>query len=245
MILFILFIPLLAFSGVEAELGAYSDFIWRGTTFTEHRPAIQGEFDFEEENGFYLGSFLSNAEFSDEGLNQYSKVTSEVDVTIGKRWVFSSAEVQIYYSKFFFPGAGVFDTDEWNLQLKHHHVNFEFSLMDDYFGYHSRYTYFRVGYDWSYNQTMDGAFYAGFNYFDREKGSIRSRSTFQTLDGAGNNDYIDLYFVNRKILENNSWIELAVNWTNRNEYSVDSNIISKDPAKDFVIIMAYIIPFTL
>ena len=71
------------------------------------------------------------------------------------------------------------------------------------------------------------------------------RSTFQTLDGAGNNDYVDLYFVNRKILENNSWIELAVNWTNRNEYSVDSNIISKDPAKDFVIIMAYIIPFTL
>lgn len=245
MIVLIILFPLFVLAGVDAEFGAYSDFIWRGTTFTEHRPAIQGEFDYEEQNGFYIGSFVSNAEFSDEGLHQYSKVTSEIDVTFGKRWVFPTVEMQFFYSKFYFPGAGVFDTDEWNLQIKHHHVNFEFSLMDDYFGYHSRYTYFRIGYDWSYNNSMDGALFAGFNYFDRAKGSIRSRDGFQTLDGAGNDDYIDIYFVNRKILETKSWIELAVNWTNRNEYSVDSNIISKDPAKDFVIIFAYVLPFTL
>ena len=53
MIVLIILFPLFVLAGVDAEFGAYSDFIWRGTTFTEHRPAVQGEFDYEgRQNGF-------------------------------------------------------------------------------------------------------------------------------------------------------------------------------------------------
>lgn len=245
MIYLILLFPFLAYSSIDAEVGAYSDFIWRGTTFTENRPAIQGELDSEFYKGFYAGAFFSNAEFSDEAMHEDAKVTSEIDVTLGKRWNGDKWEVQAYYSRFSFPGAGVFDTDEWNLQGKFHGFTLELSLLDDYFGYHSRYTYIKVGHEWIYKPTLDGAIFVGMNSFDRAKGNIRTRAGFETLDGAGNPDYLDVYFLNRKTFENQTAVEFAVNWTNRKEYTVDAGEISLDNAKDFAVIVAYILPFTL
>ncbi len=245
MIFLILLFPLLAFSSIDAEVGAYSNFIWRGTTFSENKPAIQGELDTEIWNGFYANTFLSNAEFSDEALHKDATVTSEIDVTVGKRWSGKKWEVQAYYSRFSFPGAGVFDTDEWNIQGKYHSISLELSLMDDYFGYHSRYTYARIGYEWVYKDSVDGALFVGYNGFDRAKGNIRTREGFETLDGAGNPDYIDVYFVNRKTFENQWAAELAFNWTNRDEYSVDAGEVTKSHAKDFAAIIAFIVPFTL
>jgi len=245
MIYLILLFPFLAFSSIDAEVGAYSDFIWRGTTFTENRPAIQGELDAEFYQGFYVGSFFSNAEFSDEAMHEHSQVTSEVDVTVGKRWNGKKWEIQTYYSRFSFPNAGVFDTDEWNIQGKFHGFTLELSLMDDYFGYHSRYTYVRVGHEWVYKDSVDGAVFVGYNSFDRAKGNIRTREGFETLDGAGNPDYLDVYFVSRKTFENQTAAELAFNWTNRDEYSVENGETSRERAKDFAVVVAYLLPFTL
>lgn len=245
MIYLILLFPLLAYSSIDAEVGAYSDFIWRGTTFTENRPAIQGELDAEIYKGFYLAGFFSNAEFSDEAMHEDAKVTSEVDVTAGKRWSGEKWELQAYYSRFTFPGAGVFDTDEWNLQGKWHGISLELSLMDDYFGYHSRYIYARIGQEWVYKPGLDGAIFVGHNSFDRTKGNIRTRAGFETLDGSGSPDYLDVYFLNRRTFENQTAVEFAVNWTNRKEFTVEAGEISLDNAKDFVIVVAYILPFTL
>jgi uncharacterized protein (TIGR02001 family) len=241
----ILFFPLLALSSIDAEVGAYSDFIWRGTTFTENRPAIQGEIDIESNKGFYIGSFFSNAEFSDEAIHEDAKVTSEIDLTFGKRWNGEKWEIQAYYSRFSFPNAGVFDTDEWNLTGKFHSFTLELSLLDDYFGYHSRYSYVKVGHEWPYYDGLDGAISVGYNSFDRAKGNIRSRAGFETVDGAGNPDYIDVYFVNKKTFENQTVAALAFNWTNRYEYSVENGEVSKERAKDFAVVVAYILPFTL
>lgn len=245
MILLILLFPIIAFSSIDAEVGAYSNFIWRGTTFTENKPAIQGELDSEFWKGFYVNTFFSNAEFSDEALHEDATVTSEIDVTLGKRWNGKKWEIQAYYSRFSFPGAGVFDTDEWNLQGKYHAFSLELSYMDDYFGYHSRYAYARVGYEWVYKDSVDGAIFLGYNAFDRPKGNIRTRDTFETLDGAGNSNYIDVYFVNRKTFENQWAAELSFNFTNRDEYTVDSGVVTKERAKDFAVITAFIVPFTL
>jgi len=245
MIILILLFPFLAFSSIEGNVGFYSDFIWRGTTFSEHRPAVQGVLDGDLGKNFFLSGFFSNAEFSDPGMHENSQVTSEMDITLSKSWVTDNWEVQGYYSRFFFPNAGVFDSDEWNLQGKYLGYSLELSLMDDYFGYHSRYTYVRLGKEWEYWKSFEGAFYVGHNSFDRPKGSIRTRDGNETLDGAGNPDYIDVFFLNRKILENKSCVEVGVNWTNREEYSVDQGVISKNDGKDFVVVVSYILPFSL
>ncbi len=245
MIYLILLFPLLAFSSIDGEVGAYTNFIWRGTTFSENKPAIQGELDGDVYKGFYLASFFSNAEFSDEALHEDAKVTSEIDLTAGKRWSGEKWEIQAYYSHFSFPGAGVFDTDEWNIQGKWHGSLLEVSLMDDYFGYHSRYLYLRIGQEWIYKPGLDGALFLGLNSFDRTKGNIRTRAGFETLDGSGSPDYLDIYFLNRKTFKNQTAVEFAVNWTNRKEYTVDTGEVSLDNAKDFAVIVACILPFTL
>lgn len=245
MIFLILLLPLLSFAQIEAEVGMYSNFIWRGTTFSENKPAVQTDLDYEFGDRFYVASFFSNAEFSDEAMNKNAKVTSEIDTTFGKRWNGENWEIQANYSRFFFPGAGVFDTDEWNLQGKYKHFLLELSYLDDYFGYHSDYRYVRLGYEWAYKEDLEGAFFVGFNSFNRPQGNIRTRETFETLDGAGNNDYFDLFFVNRKTFNNSTAAELGFNWTNRDEFTVEDAEVTKARAKDFAVIVSYLIPFSL
>lgn len=245
MIILALFLPLLSFASIDAEVGAYSNFIWRGTTFSENRPAIQAELDAGVGNGFYVSTFLSNAEFSDEALGKNATVSSEIDYTAGKRWEYTRGEVQAYYSKFTFPNAGVFDTDEFNLQVTYNGASLELSFMDDYFGYQTQYLYARIGQEWNYKTTVDGALFVGYNKFDRHKGNVRTRGAFETLDGAGNSDYIDIYFVNRKTFENSTFAELAFNWTNRDEYTLESGFISRAKARDFAVIVAWVMPFLI
>lgn len=244
---FLALFPVIALANIEGEFGAYSNFIWRGTTFTENKPAIQGELDAEEEHGFYLAGFTSNAEFNDPGQGPDFNVTQEVDYTAGKRWNGENWEAQFYYSVFTFPGAAAYDTDEWNLQTKYKGTTLELSLMDDYFGYHSVYYYVRIGQEWLYKEKLQGAFFVGYNMFTRPRGSYYlSGSGNDSLNGAGNPDYFDVFFVNRKTFENDMAVEFAVNWTNRKEYSVDSTgEVTKDDAKDFATIVSFIVPFTL
>jgi hypothetical protein len=247
--IFLFLYPLLSLAQIDTELGAYSNFLWRGTTFSQNRPALQAEVEAHLPKNFYFSSFLSNAEFSDKGLHQHSQVTSEIDATLGKRWRIRAWDIQFYYSYFSFPGAGVFDTDEWNLQFRAFGLSLELSVMDDYFGYHSRATYLRLGRGWSYDAGLDGALFVGLNTFDRSKGHIRSRIekgvTFETLDGAGNSDYVDVFFVNQKTFENQMIAELSFNWTNRFEYTVEEGEIKKNRAKDFAAVVALIFPFSL
>jgi uncharacterized protein (TIGR02001 family) len=237
---------------VDAEFSMFSNFIWRGTTFTENKPAVQGVLEAQEDHGFYVGTFISNAEFSDEGFSAEGKVTQETDVTIGKRWTGANWETQISYNRFYFPGAGVFDTDELNFMAKYKRVLIELSYMDDYFGYKGVYKYARVGYEWIYKASVEGAIFVGYNGFNKTKGGIKSRcldticsDSAYTTSGAGNTDYIDVYQVNRKTIKNGTSFELAFNWTNRKEYTADSSGISLDRAKDFAIIGAVIIPVSL
>ncbi len=245
--LFLLFVPCLTFANVEAELGAYSNFIWRGTTFTENKPAIQGQLDAEGKHGFYLGLFTSNAEFEDPGQGPDFQLTQEVDYTVGKRWRGENWETQVYYSVFTFPGAGTYDTDEWNFLGKFHNFTLELSLMDDFFGYSSVYRYVRAGHEWLWRPDLEAALYVGYNMFTRPRGSYYlSGSGNDSLDGAGNSDYFDVFFLNRKTFENEMAVEFAVNWTNRKEYSVDSaEDVTTDRAKDTAVVVALIMPFTL
>jgi uncharacterized protein (TIGR02001 family) len=253
-LILLLFVPGTVFAEpkLEAEVSAFSNFIWRGTTFTENRPAIQGVLELIDSKGIYLSTFVSNAEFSDEAMSSESQVTQETDFTLGQRWQMGAVELQASYNRFYFPGAGVFDTDEYNLQLNWNGFHMELSYMDDYFGYQSIYKYIRFGYEWEYKPTIEGGIFVGYNAFSRAKGDLKSRcldSTCSeeayTVNGAGNPDYWDIYQVNRKTFESGLSIELAVNITDRREYLADANGVTLDRAKDFTVVTGVLFPFSL
>lgn len=242
----------MAHAALEAELASYSNFIWRGVTFSENRPAIQATLDAHTENGLFIGSFFSNAEFNDDALGPNAHVSQETDLSIGKRWTRDQWEIQLSYNRFLFPGAGVYDCDEFNLFLNYDRMILELSYMDDYFGGQSNYRYLRLGHEWNYSKSIEATFFAGFNSFTSPHGGIKSRclntscsEIAQTTKGAGNNDYIDLYLTHRKILANSLVIELAFNWTNREIYTADNSQISKQRAKDFAAIIGLTFPLHL
>ncbi|HXL84570.1 MAG TPA: TorF family putative porin, partial [Casimicrobiaceae bacterium] len=45
---------------ITGNFGIYSQYIFRGLTQTDRKPAFQGGFDFAHTSGFYLGTWGSN-----------------------------------------------------------------------------------------------------------------------------------------------------------------------------------------
>lgn len=63
---------------LEGNVGFYSQYIFRGLTQTDRKPAIQGGFDYEHSSGFYAGTWASNVSwlrdfgsYSDGGSGEF------------------------------------------------------------------------------------------------------------------------------------------------------------------------------
>jgi len=60
--------PAAAFAdAVEANIGATSNYVWRGATQTDDGAAISGGIDYGHESGLYVGTWASNVDFGGGG----------------------------------------------------------------------------------------------------------------------------------------------------------------------------------
>ncbi|MCK7578913.1 MAG: TorF family putative porin [Chromatiales bacterium] len=50
---------------VSANIGAVSNYVWRGQSQTDDGPAIQGGLDYAHQSGFSAGTWVSNVDFGD------------------------------------------------------------------------------------------------------------------------------------------------------------------------------------
>jgi uncharacterized protein (TIGR02001 family) len=66
------------------NMGLYSQYIFRGLTQTDGRPAIQGGVDYSHSSGFYLGTWASNIHWLEDSGN-YDDNSLEIDVYGGYR----------------------------------------------------------------------------------------------------------------------------------------------------------------
>lgn len=48
---------------LSANIGAVSNYVWRGMTQTDDGPAVQGGVDYAHESGLFLGTWVSNVDF--------------------------------------------------------------------------------------------------------------------------------------------------------------------------------------
>ena len=55
-----------AVEGLSANVGATSNYLWRGVSQTANAAAISGGIDYEADSGFYAGTWASNIDFGDE-----------------------------------------------------------------------------------------------------------------------------------------------------------------------------------
>ena len=63
---------------VSANIGAVSNYIWRGVTQTSDGPAIQGGIDVGHESGFYVGTWASNVDWDNGSQDVATDVTGYV-----------------------------------------------------------------------------------------------------------------------------------------------------------------------
>jgi uncharacterized protein (TIGR02001 family) len=126
---------------LTANVGLFSEYIFRGIAQTAGKPAVQGGFDYGHASGFYAGTWASNISWL-EDFGAYHRSSLEWDLYAGLKNTFPGSDffydVGVY--GYLYPGsrnAGVASADTWELYgalgWKWASVKLSYSLTD-YFG---------------------------------------------------------------------------------------------------------------
>ena len=126
---------------LTANVGIFSQYIFRGISQTAGKPALQGGFDYAHASGFYAGTWASNVSWL-EDFGAYTRSSLEWDFYGGYKANFGDSDFfydvgTIYY---YYPGnrnPGVVNADAWELYAgvgwKWASAKFSYNLKD-YFG---------------------------------------------------------------------------------------------------------------
>lgn len=88
-----------------ANAGLFSDYVFRGLTQTNERPAIQGGFDYAHANGAYAGVWLSNVSwFSDTNAGNSNSLEWDFYGGFKKTWA-NSLSTDVGYLRYQYPGS--------------------------------------------------------------------------------------------------------------------------------------------
>lgn len=71
---------------LSANIGATSNYVWRGVTQTDDATAVSGGLDYAHESGFYAGTWASNVDFDDDTTGEvdfYGGFSNTLDMGLG------------------------------------------------------------------------------------------------------------------------------------------------------------------
>ena len=87
-----------------ANVALYSQYIFRGLTQTDRRPAIQGGFDYAHSSGFYAGLWGSNISWISD-FNPGTSASLELDTYVGyKNSISDDIGYDVGYLRYNYPG---------------------------------------------------------------------------------------------------------------------------------------------
>ena len=126
---------------LTANVGIFSEYIFRGISQTAKEPALQGGFDYAHSSGFYLGTWASNVSWLQD-FGAYSRSSLEWDFYGGFKapigsdgWFFDVGGIYYYYPGKRNPGVINADTFELYGAIGWNWVSLKLSYsLDDYFG---------------------------------------------------------------------------------------------------------------
>ncbi|KVW96933.1 TorF family putative porin [Thiobacillus denitrificans] len=128
---------------LSANVGLYSNYVFRGISQTGGEPAIQGGLDYSHSSGFYLGTWGSNVGWL-EDFQGYTRGNVEIDVYGGFRGdigqtglTFDVGAIQYIYPGDHPAGVTKADTTEAYAALgwKWFTVKYSYYLSDEVFGF--------------------------------------------------------------------------------------------------------------
>jgi len=125
---------------LTANVGVVSDYVFRGISQSQHRPALQGGVDYAHASGAYVGLWASQVSWTDRPDWTYQKDNRvEVDLYGGYKGTVGDVGYDVGFIRYFYPGdfqatvagAGnvtantseVYIGASWNIvSLKYNHV---------------------------------------------------------------------------------------------------------------------------
>jgi uncharacterized protein (TIGR02001 family) len=129
---------------VSGNVGIFSQYVFRGLSQTNEKPALQGGIDVAHKSGFYAGTWLSNISwYSDTVGLQDASASLEWDFYGGYKWdlgndfVWDFGGLYYYYPGSYPSGATKPDTFELYTALnwKFLQVKYSYSINDKTFGF--------------------------------------------------------------------------------------------------------------
>ena len=149
-----------AHSEVSGNVTLGSDYIYRGISQTAGQSAISGGFDYEDESGFYVGTWASSIGF-DESI--------EIDVYAGYGGALTeSVDYDIGFLHYDYPGASGDDFDELYLNLSFGALSGGIAYSNDFFAGSGKAFYYSVGYDFELSNDWSLGVAAHLSDFDKE-----------------------------------------------------------------------------
>lgn len=131
--------PVPAFT-VSANVGVFSQYIFRGISYSQEKPAVQGGFDLAHSSGLYLGVWGTNV--SGDAL---PNAVGEIDVYGGYAHAIGDFTLDVGFLQFLFPGGEYngsgenFNSLELYAGVTWKILNVKYSQMvTDYFGFNDR-----------------------------------------------------------------------------------------------------------
>lgn len=127
---------------ITGNVGLFSQYIFRGLTQTDGKPALQGGFDYAHASGFYAGVWGSNISWlTDTATYQNGSYSVEIDTYLGFRFPVGDFTFDVGYLRYNYPGrqptpsATKADTDEIYAGVSWKFVSFKYSYsLGDTFG---------------------------------------------------------------------------------------------------------------
>jgi uncharacterized protein (TIGR02001 family) len=142
----------------SASVALSSDYVWRGYSQNDSKPAISGSFDYGHASGFYAGTWASNVDFGDDA-------SIEIDIYAG----FGSdiGDTGISYDvgvlRYIYPGED-YNWNEYYASLGYSYFSAGVAYTSDVYGSDETATYYSLGFD--YDLPMGVALSAGYGYYD-------------------------------------------------------------------------------
>lgn len=176
-----------ATAGVEANIGATSNYLWRGVTQTNDRAAVSGGLDYSHGSGFYLGTWASNLDGGQYELDLYGGYGMEVGA-LGLDFGLISYEYPVSPSDYF---REVYFNGSWS--VLNFGVAYTFDSEDDNSAeFSSGDIYLSLGADFDLGNDWGLGIYVGDYDFDDTAGEDYTHYGVAATKGAG--DYGDVTF---------------------------------------------------
>ncbi|WP_292759474.1 TorF family putative porin [Methylophaga sp. UBA2689] len=152
----------------SANVGLFSDYMFRGISLTDNKPAIQGGFDYAHSSGLYVGTWASN-------LSIDSETNIEIDVYAGFANEFGESGIgyDLGMLRYMYPGAegsaddGEIDYNEFYGGLSYSYFSAMIFYTDNFGNGGEDEIYYKLGFD--YDLPYGLALSAHYGYTDSDR----------------------------------------------------------------------------